>query len=95
MSSFVYISLFTHTGAINSGCYQQCGHSKTRAAYYQQGGQPSLLAFLTHTEGEEGGSEGRGGGRKKAKFPAHTEQTCFRLNMDAVCVVTFEHLNSS
>lgn len=59
---FVCVSLFTHSGTINSRCYQQCGHSKTEQCTINMEGRPDSWVF-SHTQKERG----RKGGARKEK----------------------------
>lgn len=50
--SFVCVFFFTHTKAINSSSYQQCGHSKTEKCTISMVGSSAFGPF-SHWEGEK------------------------------------------
>lgn len=92
MSSFVCVSLFTHTGAINSSCYQQCGHSKTEQCTINMEGRPAYWLFSQTHWGRGGREQGQRRRRNKGtKFPAHTEPECFCPNVEVETLVTLKH----
>lgn len=59
LRALLCVSLFTHTGAINSRCYQRCGHSKTQQRIISTQGRPAYRLF-SHTL-----REGVGGRRRR------------------------------